>query len=38
MASGTYYLLACADNKWEVAEGSEGNNCIAASTRIAVSQ
>jgi hypothetical protein len=34
--SGTYFLLACADDTSLVEESDETNNCIASSTRIAV--
>ena len=32
IASGTYYLLACADDTGVVIEGNEKNNCLAAAT------
>ncbi|MBI4837723.1 MAG: hypothetical protein HY806_00930, partial [Nitrospirae bacterium] len=34
--SGTYYLLACADDTNAVAEGNESNNCKASSTTVQV--
>jgi subtilase family serine protease len=34
---GTYYLLACADDKKVVAESNEGNNCQASVTTVVVS-
>jgi len=36
MATGTFYLLACADDTNLVSESNETNNCSAASTRIPV--
>ena len=36
MATGTYYLLACADDTNLVAETNENNNCAASSARIQV--
>ncbi len=33
---GTYFLLACADDKNGVAEGSETNNCVASGTTVVV--
>jgi subtilase family serine protease len=33
---GTYFLLACADNKKSVAEVDDKNNCIASTTQVTV--
>jgi PKD repeat protein len=33
---GIYYLLACADDTQQVAEGDETNNCVASGTRVQV--
>jgi hypothetical protein len=35
-ALGTYYLLACADEREVVAESNEANNCIASGTQVQV--
>lgn len=35
-APGTYFLLACADNKKSVAEVDDKNNCIASTTPVTV--
>jgi len=35
-ASGTYYLLACADDTGVVAESNEGNNCIASAGTVVI--
>ena len=35
--AGTYFLLACADDRHAVPEGDEGNNCTASVTTIVVS-
>ncbi len=35
-ASGSYYLLACADDTNVVAESNESNNCIASATKVSV--
>jgi subtilase family serine protease len=37
-AAGTYYVLACADDKKEVAEGNETNNCKASSTKVKITR
>jgi uncharacterized delta-60 repeat protein len=37
VASGNYYILACADDTALVAEGDETNNCAASSTTVFVS-
>jgi subtilase family serine protease len=36
MATGTYYLLACADDTNVIAETNESNNCAAAAVRVQV--
>jgi M6 family metalloprotease-like protein len=36
-ASGSYYLLACADDTNTVAESNENNNCIASANKVNVS-
>jgi hypothetical protein len=35
-ADGTYFLLACADDKQDVLESNEANNCLAATSTIQV--
>jgi hypothetical protein len=35
-AAGTYYLLACADDKKKVAESNETNNCVASTSTMQV--
>jgi hypothetical protein len=35
-ATGTYYLLACADDTLVVAETNEGNNCKASTGQVTV--
>jgi subtilase family serine protease len=37
-ATGTYFLLACADDTAQVVEASETNNCRAAATTVTVAQ
>jgi subtilase family serine protease len=37
IASGSYYLLACADVKNVVAESNENNNCLASALQVVVS-
>ena len=34
--AGVYYVLACADDQFAVAEGNEGNNCTASQTTLTV--
>jgi subtilase family serine protease len=34
--AGTYFLLACADDKSVVTEGSETNNCLASASQVVV--
>jgi subtilase family serine protease len=36
IATGTYYLIACADDAGQVSESNEGNNCRAAATTVQV--
>jgi subtilase family serine protease len=36
-AAGTYFLLACSDDKFVVAEASESNNCKASINKVSVS-
>ena len=38
MATGSYFVLACADDGKVVAESSEGNNCVASTTRVTVTR
>ena len=35
-APGTYFLLACADDKRQIVESDESNNCRASTTRVVV--
>jgi subtilase family serine protease len=35
-APGTYFLIACADDRFVVAESNEGNNCRTSTTQITV--
>lgn len=38
MPTGSYFLLACADDRNSVAESDEANNCVASATRITVTK
>ena len=38
MATGSYFVLACADDGNVVAESNEGNNCVASTTRVTVAR
>jgi subtilase family serine protease len=36
MALGTHFLIACADDKQQVRESNETNNCLAAAAAVRV--
>jgi CARDB protein/copper-binding protein NosD len=38
MATGSYFLLVCADDRNLVAESNEGNNCVASATQVSVTR
>ena len=38
MATGNYFVLACADDGNVVAESNEGNNCVASTTKVTITR
>ena len=38
MATGSYFVLACADDGNVAAESNEGNNCVASTTKVSITR